>query len=116
MDRSKHIALVAHDNMKRDLVEWVEFNYHTLLRHRLICTGTTGRLIDAAIRQKAGDALPEGFEIQRRWRGATYRIKVENPKGVSKGVESVTVNGKAVSGAIPVQAKGSVNDVVVVMG
>ncbi len=58
----------------------------------------------------------KGFEVQRQWRGATYRIKVENPGGVSKGVKSVTVNGQAVSGAIPVQARGSVNDVVVVMG
>ncbi len=65
MQASKNIALVAHDNMKRDLVEWVEYNYHTLLRHRLVCTGTTGRLIDAAVRQKAGEELPEGFEIQR---------------------------------------------------
>ena len=58
----------------------------------------------------------KGFEVQRLWRGATYKIKVENPNGVAKGVKSVTVNGKPVSGAIPVQARGSLNDVVVVMG
>jgi len=62
---SKTIALVAHDNMKRDLVEWAEYNYHTLLRHRLVCTGTTGQLVDEAIRGKAGADIPGGFEIRR---------------------------------------------------
>jgi methylglyoxal synthase len=63
MEASKIIALVAHDNMKQDLVEWAEFNYHTLLRHRLVCTGTTGALIDEAIRGKAADELPSDFHI-----------------------------------------------------
>jgi len=49
MKESKNIALVAHDNRKKDLVEWVEFNYKTLLAHRLICTGTTGRLLEETI-------------------------------------------------------------------
>ncbi|MFO6423523.1 GH36-type glycosyl hydrolase domain-containing protein [Motilimonas sp. KMU-193] len=57
-----------------------------------------------------------GFEVQRQWRGAQYNIKVENPNGVSKGVVSITLNGEAVEGSIPVQAEGSVNEVVVVMG
>jgi methylglyoxal synthase len=65
VNESKTIALVAHDNMKQDLVEWAEFNYHTLLRHSLVCTGTTGMLVDVAIRAKAGEDLPAGFEIRR---------------------------------------------------
>jgi methylglyoxal synthase len=65
MKASKNIALVAHDNMKKDLVEWVEFNYHTLLRHKLVCTGTTGRLVDEAIRAKAGGLIPADFRITR---------------------------------------------------
>ena len=57
-----------------------------------------------------------GFEVTRQWLGATYNIKVENPSSVSKGIKSITVNGQAVTGAVPVQAEGSVNDVVVVLG
>lgn len=49
MDESKRVALVAHDNRKKDLVEWVEWNREALLQHRLICTGTTGRLVEEAI-------------------------------------------------------------------
>ncbi|MFW5695112.1 MAG: methylglyoxal synthase [Alkalispirochaeta sp.] len=48
----KRIALVAHDNRKKDLVEWVEWNHEILIKHHLICTGTTGQLIDEAIRKK----------------------------------------------------------------
>lgn len=57
-----------------------------------------------------------GFEVTREWRDATYQIKVENPQGVSKGVKSITLNGQAIEGAVPVQAAGSVNQVVVVLG
>lgn len=50
---TKSIALVAHDNRKKDLVEWVEWNYNELLHHSLICTGTTGSLVEDAIKKKA---------------------------------------------------------------
>jgi len=39
------IALVAHDNKKVDLVEWVEFNKGTLALHNLCATGGTGKKI-----------------------------------------------------------------------
>jgi len=39
------IALVAHDNKKVDLVEWVEFNKGTLALHNLCATGGTGKRI-----------------------------------------------------------------------
>ncbi|KPJ52352.1 methylglyoxal synthase [candidate division TA06 bacterium DG_24] len=48
----KNIALVAHDNRKRDLIEWIEWNVTVLLKHRLTCTGTTGNLVEKAIRDK----------------------------------------------------------------
>ena len=57
-----------------------------------------------------------GFEIIRKWRGATYKIKVSNPEGVEKGVKSILMNGKTIDGVIPVQAAGGVNEVEVVMG
>jgi N,N'-diacetylchitobiose phosphorylase len=56
------------------------------------------------------------FEVDRQWRSATYHIKVENPDGVQRGVQSVTLNGSPVTMSIPPQAAGSVNEVVVTMG
>lgn len=45
MNRKKTIALVAHDNMKPDLVEWVDWNKDCLVNHDIVCTGTTGRMV-----------------------------------------------------------------------
>jgi methylglyoxal synthase len=41
----KHIALVAHDNKKTDLLEWAKFNRDTLAKHTLFATGTTGEML-----------------------------------------------------------------------
>jgi methylglyoxal synthase len=46
MKKVKRIGLVAHDNRKKDLLEWVEWNWKTLIEHELFCTGTTGMLIE----------------------------------------------------------------------
>ena len=49
MSKKKRIALVAHDNRKTDLVEWVSYNRDILLNHKLVCTGTTGQLVEQAL-------------------------------------------------------------------
>lgn len=41
----KTIALVAHDNMKDELLEWVSEHRDLLAQHVLIGTGTTGGLV-----------------------------------------------------------------------
>ena len=56
------------------------------------------------------------FAVTRAWRGAAYRIIVENPEGVEKGVAAVICNGQAVDGLVPVQPEGSVNEITVIMG
>jgi len=43
--KQKHIALIAHDNKKAEMVEWVEQNKKVLQRHFLYGTGTTARLV-----------------------------------------------------------------------
>jgi methylglyoxal synthase len=41
----KKIALVAHDNQKPNLMEWVKFNKDLLSQHDLFATGSTGQLL-----------------------------------------------------------------------
>ncbi len=43
---TKRVALVAHDNKKKDLIDWAIYNKAVLLKHELIATGTTGRLLE----------------------------------------------------------------------
>jgi len=45
----KRIALVAHDNKKRDLMEWASFNKGSLAAHELYATGTTGALLEETL-------------------------------------------------------------------
>lgn len=61
----KRIALVAHDNRKKDLVEWVEWNYQTLIKHHLICTGTTGSLVEEAIQKKSALGSQPSFRLTK---------------------------------------------------
>lgn len=55
MDTKKRVALVAHDNMKRDLAEWVDWNWEKLLQHHLICTGTTGKMVARTLMDRRGN-------------------------------------------------------------
>ena len=55
MGPDKKIALVAHDNKKRDLIEWAKFNKKLLSHHRLYGTGTTGEILEKEV----------GLEVER---------------------------------------------------
>jgi methylglyoxal synthase len=65
MEKLKRIALVAHDNEKRDLAEWVQYNWKTLLKHELVCTGTTGRLVEETMTAKSGGTIPAALKLTR---------------------------------------------------
>lgn len=57
MKRRLTIALVAHDHRKADMVDWVIFNSDFLAIHHLVCTGTTGKMVQDAL-------LGEGVETE----------------------------------------------------
>ena len=48
----RRIGLVAHDAMKKDLIEWVLWNSELLMGHKFYCTGTTGTLIQEASKRE----------------------------------------------------------------
>ena len=50
---------MAHDSRKAELVNWVKYNAGVLKDCRLICTGTTGRLIGEALKEVLEDEAPE---------------------------------------------------------
>jgi methylglyoxal synthase len=55
IERDKKIALVAHDNKKRDLVDWAKYNRVILAHHTIYATGTTGTFLEQEL----------GFPIHR---------------------------------------------------
>ena len=66
MPAVKRIALIAHDNRKQDLLDWVRFNRETLAQHRLFATGTTGNLIarETSLDVVAFKSGPLGGDVQ----------------------------------------------------
>ncbi len=69
MKSKKQIALVAHDNRKKDMVEWVGWNWNALLDHSLICTGTTGKLVEQTLKAKAGKNSARKISITKLFSG-----------------------------------------------
>ncbi|MFC1577011.1 GH36-type glycosyl hydrolase domain-containing protein [Candidatus Omnitrophota bacterium] len=71
-----------------------------------------GLIIDPCIPKKW-----KRFNVTRRFRKATYEIEVLNPKGASKGVKTVDLDGKKIKGnCIPPFSDGKTHKVKVVMG
>jgi cellobiose phosphorylase len=64
--------------------------------------------------------IPENWKeytITRKFRGATYRIEIQNPQNKSKGVKAVTIDGKPhASNLIPLFNDGLEHTVNVVLG
>ena len=57
------IGLVAHDAMKKDLIEWVLWNSELLMGNKFYCTGTTGTLILEALKEKHPEDQQMGSRI-----------------------------------------------------
>ncbi len=59
----------------------------------------------------------ESFTITRSFRGDTFVIRISNPNHVSKGVASMTLDGRAIEGnVLPVIGDGATHQVEVVLG
>ncbi|NMB80622.1 MAG: methylglyoxal synthase [Ignavibacteria bacterium] len=54
LSSQKTIALVAHDNKKKDLIEWAKYNRDSLAKHNVLATGTTGTLLEKTLNIKIG--------------------------------------------------------------
>jgi methylglyoxal synthase len=84
-DVRKTIALVAHDNRKKELVEWVDWNHDTILKHNIICTGTTGKLIEETLSRNLNPKLADTLNL----------IKLKSgPLGGDQQLGSLIVEGK----------------------
>lgn len=84
MDRIKNIAVVAHDNCKDELLDFIDCNREALVPHSLIATGTTGRLVE--------ELLDEG------WNGGAEHKRVRRlksgPLGGDQQLGAMISNGE----------------------
>lgn len=88
----RKIGLVAHDAMKRDLIEWVLWNSELLMGHKFYCTGTTGTLILEALKEKHPDV---------EW---DFTILKSGPLGVTNRWDHVLWMGKlTICFSLPIQ-------------
>jgi len=85
MESIKNIALVAHDNRKKDLIEWVKWNWEILIPHNLICTGTTGKLVEESLEKLIGKGGKKDFSIMKLKSG---------PLGGDQQLGSLITDGK----------------------
>ena len=53
MHKAKNIAVVAHDNCKNELLDFIACNYDVLRQHSLMATGTTGGLVEDLLKELA---------------------------------------------------------------
>lgn len=84
--RNKTIALIAHDARKADMMEWVKYNVRTLQKNKLICTGTTGGLVEKVVQEyidKNNDV--ENIEIIKKKSG---------PMGGDAQIAAMVVEGE----------------------
>lgn len=86
MIENKRIALIAHDRRKDDMVEWVKFNHKALLSNHLICTGTTGSLIEKTLKDIwQVNTDKEDFFVEK---------KLSGPMGGDAEIAAMVVNGQ----------------------
>lgn len=87
-----NIALVAHDSRKKELIEWVKYNYKTLSEHKLFATGTTGKLIKEALEE-----LDDSFESdEEKHRFYDYKVTrlLSGPLGGDQQIGAMIAEGK----------------------
>ena len=94
MIQNKTIALIAHDRRKADMLEWVEYNADTLIVNNLICTGTTGKLVEELLYKMADKFNDQlwGSEVEPNY--PNVQSVNSGPLGGDAEIAAMVVNGQ----------------------
>lgn len=86
MIKDKTIAIIAHDARKADMIEWVQHNIETLLKNQLVCTGTTGGLVEKVLKE---------YSEKKGIKSPYNLIKMQSgPMGGDAQIAAMVVEGK----------------------
>jgi len=69
MIENKVIALISHDARKSDMMEWVKHNVKTLQKNKLVCTGTTGGLVEKVMKDYVDKNHIKSIEVIKKKSG-----------------------------------------------
>jgi len=86
MKEIKNIAVVAHDNCKKELLDFIACNYDVLRQHNLMATGTTGGLVEDLLKELA---VKSGSDEAKE----VYRLK-SGPLGGDQQLGASIAEGK----------------------
>ena len=95
-----NIALVAHDGRKKELMEWVKYNWETLsdMHNHLYATGTTGKMIIETLVSSHLKSIGDFPDFYPSRLDATYRDRVtcllSGPLGGDQQIGAMIAEGK----------------------
>lgn len=89
----KTIALIAHDARKSDMVEWVKHNGETLVRNNLVCTGTTGKLVEETLQTILNEIKTKTLYFKNHPKISITKMN-SGPLGGDAQIAAMVVEGK----------------------
>ena len=92
--KNKTIALIAHDRRKYDMIGWVKHNAETLLKNKLICTGTTGGLIEKSLNDWVDNKIEKNPDNFYKMDSLDLVKMNSGPMGGDAQIASMVVEGK----------------------
>ena len=96
--KDKAIALVAHNEKKNALLEWAKTNREELMKHRLIGTTNTSRLLNSVLEMNVesfghgpsgGDILLAAKILQNEVDKLIFFVDLQNPHGHEHDIQTL---------------------------
>ena len=85
MIKNRTISLISHDKRKFDMFNWVKYNALILSKNKLICTGTTGKVVEKAMKEFSKES---GIDLE-----INIEKKNSGPLGGDAQIASMVVEG-----------------------
>lgn len=86
MIKNRFVSLISHDKRKHDMFNWVKYNALILSQNKLVCTGTTGEVVEKALKEYSEE---NGVELN-----IDIEKKNSGPLGGDAQIAAMVAEGK----------------------